>query len=237
LNLIIAGEIVMLVFAFSDLHNSDTGLDFILEEIDRRNPDLILCAGDVTTFGPKEFGEKVISKMPVKTFGVPGNCDRPEHHDIYDLGSSSSLHGNFIELGGFAFVGWGGSNISINTPFENTEENIMAGLQPAVKKAVGSGKPVIMLSHCPPFGFVDTVSTGKHVGCKAIAEIVEKYRPALTLCGHIHEAKGIIHDKSRNLIIVNVGPAKLHSAAVITLGEPEKVKTEPLKNIKIELIG
>jgi Icc-related predicted phosphoesterase len=227
----------MLLFAFSDLHNSDAGLDFILSEIEHRKPDLILCAGDVTTFGPREFGEKTLRSIPIKTLGVPGNCDPPDLHDIYNLGNSTNLHGNSTDESGFSFTGWGGSNISLNTPFENPEEQILSDLDPVMEHAAVSGLPLILLAHCPPLGFVDTVPTGMHVGCHSIAEMVEKHRPVLTICGHIHEAKGIVRDEQRNLIIVNVGPSKLSSAAIITLGETENVKKDPLNNIDIELLG
>ncbi|UCH89461.1 MAG: metallophosphoesterase [Thermoplasmata archaeon] len=228
----------MKILAVSDIHNSEPGLEFILERLKKYRPDLLLICGDITTFGPKAFGLKVIEQIDVQAFGVPGNCDPPNLHDIYDKGTSINLHGKSIEHEGFRFVGWGGSNKSLNTPFENPESNILESLEPVLKKATKTDtEPVILLSHCPPHGYLDVVPSGQHVGCTSIAELVDKYRPVLTVCGHIHEAKGIVIDTERNLIIVNTGPAKLHSGAKIELGEPEKVKYEPLEYIKVELIS
>ncbi|MBS7654873.1 metallophosphoesterase, partial [Candidatus Bathyarchaeota archaeon] len=40
-----------------------------------------------------------------------------------------------------------------------------------------------------------------------------EYKPALTLCGHIHEAKGA--DKIGETLIVNPGPSKQGNYAII----------------------
>lgn len=48
----------------------------------------------------------------------------------------------------------------------------------------------IVLSHAPPYGFVDKVHSGEHVGSKVLLKAIKKHQPKLVLCGHIHEAKG-----------------------------------------------
>ena len=228
----------MKILAVSDLHNSDAGLEFILELIGNHKPELLLFCGDVTTFGPKSFARKAIMSFPVKTFGVPGNCDPLNVHQVYNEGNSKNLHGISVEHNGFQFIGWGGSNKSLNTPFENLESYIFDNLVPLFEKASENTKsPIIFVSHCPPHGFLDVVPGGQHVGCTSIAEIIDKYRPPLTVCGHIHEARGIFSDVERNLVIVNAGPSKLHNAALLDLETPEKVSNNPLDNIKIELLS
>lgn len=48
----------------------------------------------------------------------------------------------------------------------------------------------ILICHNPPYGFVDKLHNGKHVGSKMILNAIKKYQPKLVFCGHIHEAKG-----------------------------------------------
>lgn len=49
----------------------------------------------------------------------------------------------------------------------------------------------ILISHGPPFGHGDRVTTGEHVGSRALANRIHVIRPLLTVCGHIHEAAGM----------------------------------------------
>ncbi len=48
----------------------------------------------------------------------------------------------------------------------------------------------ILICHNPPYGYLDKIHSGKHVGSKIVLEAIKKYQPKLVLCGHIHEAKG-----------------------------------------------
>src|SRR2546426_540627 len=63
----------------------------------------------------------------------------------------------------------------------------------------------ILASHPPPFGHLDLVPGAGHVGSRSVARIVEKYRPRAVLCGHIHEAAGIVHGE---VTMINPGAAK-----------------------------
>lgn len=233
----------MNILAFSDIHNEQTALDFIIEKINHGKPDLLLISGDVTTFGPEGFAVKFFNSIPIKSFSVPGNCDPSEIHSLFNKGNSTNIHGKAVEYSGFRFVGWGGSNISgLNTPFETEEAEIQTQLDPVIGSLENGDRnakgalPMILVSHCPPFGITDLIPRiNKHIGCTSIADIVEKYRPVLTVSGHVHEAQGVHIDEKRKLYVVNVGPAKENCGAVITLDIPDKVIEDPLKNIKIEL--
>ena len=51
-------------------------------------------------------------------------------------------------------------------------------------------KDAVLLSHAPPYKYLDKIRSGKHVGSKILLEAIKKHQPRLVLCGHIHEAKG-----------------------------------------------
>ena len=51
-------------------------------------------------------------------------------------------------------------------------------------------KDAILLSHAPPHGYLDKITSGKHIGSKILLAAIKKHQPKLVLCGHIHEAKG-----------------------------------------------
>lgn len=50
----------------------------------------------------------------------------------------------------------------------------------------------ILITHGPPFGILDTVVNGSHVGCKDLLKRVVELKPKVHLCGHIHEGYGKI---------------------------------------------
>lgn len=47
-----------------------------------------------------------------------------------------------------------------------------------------------MVVHSPPRGHVDVSSAGEHLGSAAVLAAIERKRPRLAVCGHIHEAWG-----------------------------------------------
>jgi len=64
-------------------------------------------------------------------------------------------------------------------------------------------KNSVLLSHAPPFGHVDKIHSGKHVGSKILLKAIRRYQPKLVLCGHIHEARG--QSKIGKTKVINLG--------------------------------
>ena len=63
-----------------DIHKSENALDYTLNYIQKYNPDLLIIAGDITTFGPLSFAEDFLANLPkIKTLALPGNCDPREN--------------------------------------------------------------------------------------------------------------------------------------------------------------
>lgn len=68
-------------------------------------------------------------------------------------------------------------------------------------KQFKGGHNKIFACHCPPAGFdLDVCSNGNRVGSVAFTRMIEKEKPLLTLCGHIHESY-----KMSNVWKVNAG--------------------------------
>ena len=57
-------------------------------------------------------------------------------------------------------------------------------------KLLSENKGAILLSHAPPYGYLDKIHSEKHVGSKTLLRAIKRFQPPLVLCGHIHEAKG-----------------------------------------------
>lgn len=48
----------------------------------------------------------------------------------------------------------------------------------------------VLITHGPPYGILDRVKFGAHVGCEYLRERVDELKPRLHCFGHIHEAYG-----------------------------------------------
>jgi Icc-related predicted phosphoesterase len=71
----------------------------------------------------------------------------------------------------------------------------------------------IVVSHCPPYGYVcDEVpfyhGHGGHIGSPGLTAYIERVKPKLVVCGHVHECSGnevfINHDDGTHTRVVNV---------------------------------
>lgn len=180
--------------------------------------DLVILNGDLTNYGGIEEVREVLNHcmtLNPSTLAHFGNLDKPEVNNyLEELGINLHGQARMIE-NTICIVGMGGSNVTpFLTPSEFSEENIqttaegayLQGMEyiqlaePLHKKKI----PLLFVSHTPPFNTkVDKIRSGKHVGSTAIRSIIEKYQPALTVVGHIHEAKG--EDHIINSPIINPG--------------------------------
>jgi Icc-related predicted phosphoesterase len=93
-------------------------------------------------------------------------------------------------------------------------------------KLFGKKKPkpgFIFLTHYTPYkcldkvNFKDSPMNGKYVGWEPYNKIILKYKPALVICGHMHENQGKC--KIGNSIVINPGAAGEGRAAVIEFDE------------------
>lgn len=207
----------MKLICISDLHGRFGEIKRIEDSI--KTADLVVLAGDITNFGHKEKAKAIVNEileLNKDLLAVPGNCDL---HDVVGLLEELeiSIHGDGRPIEGIGFFGVGGSNSTpFNTPQEYSEGELERFLNEGYEK-IKEQEMKVMISHPPPYNTkLDKTRAGLHVGSKKVREFIEKIRPNLVLCGHIHEAKG--RDKIANSIILNPGP--LHTGFVrINLGK------------------
>ena len=119
---------------------------------------------------------------------VPGNSESFEEltEACRDFPNARVLHGTQCVIDGVTFFGLGGG-IPV-TPFGSwsydfTEEqgaSLLKGCPPAA----------VLVTHSPPKGAVDVASNGRSLGSNAIRAAIERTRPRLVVCGHIHASTG-----------------------------------------------
>ena len=216
----------MRILAISDAHGDCSGIASILKKAG--DIDLVLIAGDLTDFGPDEKAEELVNMFDKPVMAIPGNCDMRTILGTLDSSKATNLHNASKSIGNITFIGLGGSNPTpFNTEFEIEEDEIESNLECLVKEVEGSGNIIVLLTHAPPFATVDEIPIG-HVGSTAIGKFLG--RVDLIVCGHIHEARGVM--KCGRTVVVNTGMACEGHGALITID-----KNGEASRIDVELIG
>ncbi len=216
----------MRILAVSDIHNELYKAKALLDIVDERNPDMIIVAGDITSFGPLKAAHDIFetlekAKRPV--LAISGN------EDIKEVGKflrskDLDIHNKGVVHKNVGFVGFSGpSAVSIGgVPVFNYE---------AVNYTLSEMKNCekrVLVSHVPPANTkVDVIFSGSHVGSEFLRDVIETEQPNLVICGHIHEARGV--DKIGKTTIVNPGALCDGYAAIIELMENGEVKHELIR--------
>ena len=195
----------MRLLAITDLHGSHEALERIVAHAGRA--DVVLLGGDITNFGSPIDAEKAVrlaQATGATVLAVAGNCDSAEIEErLIELGVS--LHGRGTILEGVGLHGLSAIPRWMPGMYQFTEEELAAALEAGYGQ-VTDARHHCVLAHVPPHGLsLDRVSFGRHVGSKSLRTFVDRTEPALVVCGHIHESRGI--ERSGRTTVVNCGMA------------------------------
>ena len=170
-----------------------------------RSADVAVCAGDLGDRGrgaPAMLAALAEAACPLVV--VSGNHDRMD--ELAALAERwlavQEVHGARVALGGAGFVGLGGA-VALAEPSANSEwvhERDAAALL-APHRACD-----VLVSHTPPAGAADVHFDGACGGSVAVREALERLRPALCLCGHVHGSHGV-RTRLGATLVHNLGPA------------------------------
>lgn len=62
----------------------------------------------------------------------------------------------------------------------------------------------ILITHGPVKGILDRTVYGQEVGCEDLLDAVKKNKPSVHICGHIHEAYGVVESEGVKFINASV---------------------------------
>jgi len=223
----------LIIIAISDLHNRRDVLEHILRE--SADGDVIVFPGDLTHFGSAADTEHILVQarrvVPI-VFGVAGNCDNAAV-DVALQAMDASLSGRSVRVGEVGFFGVSGIPPWQARMYCFPENDLLTRLNVGAT-ATADCLVRVAVTHVPPYGTkLDRIWLGSHAGSRAVREIVEKERPTLLLCGHIHEAQGI--ERLGSTQVVNCGAAKAGHFARIEL-ELHAAGTEPRINVEFRRV-
>jgi Icc-related predicted phosphoesterase len=189
------------ILAFSDLH-TDLGQARRLAERSAE-ADVVLGVGDFASVH-SGLAETIDALRAIEAPAVlvPGNNETEEalREACADWEQAVVLHGEGAEIEGIPFFGLG-AGIPV-TPWEwsfDLTEEAAAELLEACPEGC------VLAVHSPPRGHVDVSGTGRHLGSEAVLRAIERRRPRLALCGHIHESWGR-QSRIGPTPVINLGP-------------------------------
>ena len=199
----------MKILAVADIHGAQYRLNIVLNNIEKYSPDILVVCGDITQFGPRDVAKNFLDQIPIETLAVTGNIDSTDVDIAIDESKAINLNNKRVDLKGISFVGINGVDPNETLLFIKNNKNIV-------------NSKTILVTHVPPFGFQDKVFIGMHGGSKELRKIIDKYRPRLLLCGHIHEDPGYL--KNDGTIVVNCSMGKRGEGALIEINKDIKVE-------------
>lgn len=193
----------MKILAFTDIHGSVSALRRIEQKVKSQNPDLFVCAGDISMF---EHGilrmARRLNKLNKKIIIIHGN-----HEDDSTLRKLSKLFRNFVFIhknhfieDNVLFLGYGGGGFSvIDREFDKTTIKFKRTINQ------NKGKKIVLVTHAPPYKTrLDKIGKN-YCGNKSIRKFIEKSRIDLLISGHLHENFGK-EDKISKTKLINPGP-------------------------------
>lgn len=205
----------MKLLCITDLHGDFDALDSIIDHAGA--VDVILLGGDITNFGTPNAAESLVKRAQEAcptVMAVAGNCDSAAIDERL-IEMEVSLFGRGVMLGD-----WGIYGVSAMPPwhgrmYELTEKQIASALESGRRQLDESCRE-ILLTHTPPRDTrLDATRHGDHVGSSSVRDFIELTRPALVICGHIHESRGV--DRLGPAQMVNCGTAFRGHYALVEL--------------------
>jgi len=188
-----------------------------------------------------QMADERLGGTGIRVVCCPGNDDQFEVDDVIAAAKTVELgEGRVLDLDGFQLVSTGWAN---RTPWETYREedepDLRARLEKAISGVTAPPERTVFSFHCPPYrsGLDDAPEltadmrlkdAGRAVipvGSTAVRGAIEEHQPALSLHGHIHEARG--NCRIGRTLCINPGSSYEQGdlfGAVIDLDGKKKVK-------------
>lgn len=181
---------------WSDTHNQH-------EQIQVPDGDLLIHAGDMTSRGTLEsiakFNEYLGTLPHPHKIVIAGNHDfgferTPEAARAL-ITNAIYLEDQEVEIEGLRIYGspW-------QPWFFSWAFNLQRGEEIRAKWDLIPEGIDILVTHGPPYGYLDQTDHGEAVGCEDLLEVVKQIRPRYHIFGHIHEAYGVDSNGSTTFI-------------------------------------
>ena len=191
----------MKILAAGCLHSNSDLIEKLARQAVDEDVDLVVLAGDLT-FGEASTDNIIgpFVKRNKKVAIIPGNHETIATADfLAQKYGVTNLHGYGLKHGNIGFFGCGGANIGL---FQLSEDDIFYHLYKS-HKYVKDAKKRIMVTHVHPAESKMEQFSEFVKGSTGVTKAIEKLKPDLLICSHVHEASGL-EETIGNTRVVNV---------------------------------
>ena len=182
----------MKILLFSDTHNDTGSVIRLVERARKEKVDVVIGGGDVADF-EKEYEKivKLLAALNIPVLLVHGNHEgvgmprkiAARFKNVY------FLHEEYKSINNVLFVGYGGGGFATSDP---DIDEFGKKFEKEIHK-YKKNKLVLILHGPPSNNKLDYLGHfQRHVGCRSRRKFIEKFKPDLVVCGHLHESEGMI---------------------------------------------
>ena len=194
----------MKILAAGDIHGDTNIAEKLAQRAEVEKADLVILCGDITKFDASTtnlIGPFV--KRNKKVLFIPGNHESFATADfLAEVYGIKNIHGYSVKYGDVGLFGCGGANIGVA---QLEEKEIFDLLKQGFDK-IKYLKKKIMVTHVHPTQTKMEQFTEFFPGSSGVRKAIDKFKPDILLCSHVHEAEGI-EERIGDTKVVNVGKA------------------------------
>jgi hypothetical protein len=191
----------MKLIAVADLHGKEDRLLGIADHVKAYQADVLVVAGDIAGRRTAVRVVERLSRLSIPVLVVKGNSDASLlTSEMRKYNNLIDLHLKQTRIAGVPFIGLSGT---VPLPFYNKIRLREGKLLHQLEQMVTIRG--ILVTHTPPRGSVDKVLGRFHAGSSGLRRLVENLQPLLVICGHIHEAAGVVYRGTSCIINCSIG--------------------------------
>lgn len=193
----------MKIFSVADIHGNQKIYSKIKELVIQKKIDVLILPGDLypkpnavtfETFNAIQRDsvqqmDELFKDLEIPIYYLLGNDDWVED----GIHCGINLHGRLEEYEGVYFTGFQYvRKTGYHTNRELSEDKIQKNFKEQVESLkLNHKKPLVLVGHTPLYLLQDKILNSEHVGSRKLRIEIEKLRPIVYLCGHIHEDFGM----------------------------------------------
>ena len=189
----------MKFLTFVDLHEDKKALKSLIKRASKEDIDFLVCAGDISVFGRNlRYLLKQLNKLSKKVYLIPGNheSDNMFKEVLKDYKNCINFNRRVFRINDYIFLGYGGGGFDVEDPnFRKIARHWYGKYK---------GKKLVLVTHGPPANIKIDKLGNRHVGNIDYRKFIERIKPKLVICGHLHETAGT-KDKIDKTQIIHPG--------------------------------
>lgn len=186
----------MKFLAFVDVHTDLAAVKALAARAQKEDIDFVLCAGDLSQFG-KSLREalEIFARCKKDFYMVPGNHETAallaEMEKAFPF--FKSLHRKAMHIRQYVFLGYGEGGFG--------QED--AAFRKLAREWYGTynGQNLVFVTHGPPFGTKIDFLNQRQVGNVDYRKFIERIKPKVVICGHLHETAGVVDDIGETRVV------------------------------------